>query len=395
MPRPKKPTYEFVERLKLYRKCIKDADGKYVAIYGKTPDELTQKLSAAVEAIKDRQARRDDPLVSEYATDWLRLVTADMKPKNREVYEGAINLHVVPIIGQKRIRDVQPDDARLVMIALADKSASLQGKVLRTMRKMFENAIDNELIDRNPCAKLKSGGYKSKKKTALTQEQVEVLLQAVKGTRAEPFIMLGIYTGLRREEILGLQWDCVKLDEQTPHIIVKRALRWDHCRPVVDQILKSDAAFRSIPLPVQLTSYLRDIQQPSGHVVGGDPLSQTQFKNLWRIIENRCVGEKTYTIPYSATKETSTFMREKGAKSRGGNFYYTIDFPVTPHILRHTYITNLILSGANLKKVQYLAGHADIKVTLDIYTHLVDQHPNNFVDEVNKAFEVKSKVKTE
>ena len=171
MPRPKKPTYEFVERLKLYRKRIKDADGKYVAIYGKTPDELTQKLSAAVEAIKDRQARRDDPLVSEYATDWLRLVTADMKPKNREVYEGAINLHVVPIIGQKRMRDVQPDDARLVMIALADKSASLQGKVLRTMRKMFENAIDNELIDRNPCAKLKSGGYKSKKKTALTQEQ--------------------------------------------------------------------------------------------------------------------------------------------------------------------------------------------------------------------------------
>lgn len=67
---------------------------------------------------------------------------------------------------------------------------------------------------------------------------------------------------------------------------------------------------------------------------------------------------------------------------------------MTPHILRHTYITNLILSGANLKKVQYLAGHADIKVTLDIYTHLVDQHPNNFVDEVNKAFEVKSKVKT-
>ena len=175
MPRPNKPTYEYVERLKLYRKCIKDADGKYVAIYGKTPDELTQKLSAAVEAIKDRQARRDDPLVSEYATDWLRLVTADMKPKNREVYEGAINLHVVPIIGQKRMRDVQPDDARLVMIALADKSASLQGKVLRTMRKMFENAIDNELIDRNPCAKLKSGGDKSKKKTALTQEQVEVL----------------------------------------------------------------------------------------------------------------------------------------------------------------------------------------------------------------------------
>lgn len=93
------------------------------------------------------------------------------------------------------------------------------------------------------------------------------------------------------------------------------------------------------------------------------------------------------------TKERSTFIREKGAKSRGGNFFYTIDFPVSPHILRHTYITNLILSGADLKTVQYLAGHANIKITLDIYTHLVDRSPDKLITEINKAFEVKNEVK--
>lgn len=315
-----------------------------------------------------------------------------MKAKNRELYQRAINLHVLPIIGNKRMREVQPDDAKLVMVALADKSASLQSKVLNTMRKMFENAMDNELLAKNPCAKLKSGGYKAKEKTALSEEQTQTLLQAVKNTRAESFIMLGVYTGMRREKILGLQWDCVNLDGKTPHIIVKRALCWENCRPVVDEILKSDAAQRTILIPSQLASYLKEIQQPAGHVVGGEPLSQTQVKNLWRIVENRRIGEKTYVIPYSATKERSTFIREKSAKSRGGNFHYTIDFPVSPHILRHTYITNLLLSGADLKTVQYLAGHANIKVTLDIYTHLVDRSPDKLITEVTKAFGVKNEV---
>lgn len=393
MARPKKPKYEYVERLKLYRKRVKDTDGKYVAIYGKTPDELTKKLRAATEAIEEGKIQKENPLVKDYAANWLQLVTADMKPKNREVYQGAINLHVLPVIGNKRMREVQPDDVKPVMVALADRSASLQSKVLNTMRKMFENAVDNDLLSKNPCAKLKSGGYKAKEKTALTEDQTQTLLQAVKGTRAEPFVMLGIYTGMRREEILGLQWDCVKLDSKTPHIIVKRALRWENCRPVVNEILKSDAAQRTIPIPSQLASYLKEIQQSAGHVIGGEPLSQTQFKNLWRIVENRRVGEKTYVIPYSPAKERSTFVREKGAKSRGGNFYYTIDFPVSPHILRHTYITNLILSGADLKTVQYLAGHANIKITLDIYTHLVDRSPDKLITEVSKAFEVKSEVK--
>lgn len=393
MPRPKKPKYEYVERLKLYRKRIKDSDGKYVAVYGTTPDELTEKLQAAAQAIEEGRLQKANPLVKDYAEDWLRLVTADMKPRNRELYQRSINLHVLPVIGNKRVREIQPDDAKLVMVTLSGKSASLQSKVLNTMRKMFENAVDNDLLTKNPCAKLKSGGYKAKEKTALSEEQVQTLLQAVKNTRPEPFVMLGLYTGMRREEILGLQWDCVELDGKTPHIIVKRALRWENCRPVVDEILKSDAAQRTIPLPRQLSSYLKEIRQPAGYVIGGEPLSQTQFRNLWRIVENRRVGEKTYVIPYSMTKERSTFIREKGAKSRGGNFFYTIDFPVSPHILRHTYITNLILSGADLKTVQYLAGHANIKITLDIYTHLVDRSPDKLITEINKAFEVKNEVK--
>ena len=64
----------------------------------------------------------------------------------------------------------------------------------------------------------------------------------------------------------------------------------------------------------------------------------------------------------------------------------SIDFSVTPHILRHTYITRLILGGMNVKHVQYLAGHADPQMTIRIYTDLMGHQPEDLIGAVNAIF---------
>ena len=55
--------------------------------------------------------------------------------------------------------------------------------------------------------------------------------------------------------------------------------------------------------------------------------------------------------------------------AHNGNVVYSLDFEVTPHQLRHTYITNLIHASVDPKTVQYLAGHESSKITMDIYVH--------------------------
>ena len=62
------------------------------------------------------------------------------------------------------------------------------------------------------------------------------------------------------------------------------------------------------------------------------------------------------------------------------------DFHLTPHLLRHTYISELILSGADIKTVQYLAGHATAAITLNIYTHLMENRPEATAKTVLAAF---------
>lgn len=67
--------------------------------------------------------------------------------------------------------------------------------------------------------------------------------------------------------------------------------------------------------------------------------------------------------------------------------YYTLDFNVTPHLLRHTYITNLIHEGVDPKTVQYLAGHENSKVTMDIYAKVKYNKPWELAAVVNDAFQ--------
>lgn len=70
-----------------------------------------------------------------------------------------------------------------------------------------------------------------------------------------------------------------------------------------------------------------------------------------------------------------------------GKVKYTLDFVVTPHQLRHTYITNLIAAGVDPKTVQYLAGHEKSKITMDIYAKVKYNKPEELAKALTGAFE--------
>lgn len=378
MPRQKKERFEYVPKLKLYRKRIKDVDGKYVPIYGKTEAELAAKLEEARAVIAAGLDAKENPTVESYAESWLPAVTAEMGDKYKESFEGALRRHVLPVIGGLHMREVLPDDAQSVMTRLAGKSSSLQGKVLNAMRRMFDNAVRNRLITGNPCENLKAGGKKAKKKKALTEDQAKTLLQAVAGTRAETFVYLGLYAGLRREESLGLRWEHVHLDDKDPYLeVCLNVIYPNNSKAMVKDVLKSDAANRIIPLSEELNAYLRSLQPASGFVVNNSetPLSYSQYSNLWAIVERRSVGEGFYWDMVDGKAVRKTFEKKLGEKSKGGDYCYTIDFEVTSHILRHTCASNWIKSGVDVRTVQYMLGHADPKLTLEIYSHIIEESP--------------------
>ena len=398
MPGRSAPEFSYDPKTGLYRKRIKnDITGKWVAVYGRTRPELREKIKARQKEWAQESALAGNPYFYEYAAKWYRLHTGELGQKRKDDYSNAINNHICPVIGGMLIQEITCDDIQEIMATAAGMSSSAQQKIVVTLKRIFTAAERNGLIKRNPCADLKAGGRPAAEKVPLTKDQQKRLLDAVKDTKAYPFVMLCLYAGLRREEALGLKWDAVELGGSVPYITVKRAVRWDGRNAAVKSTrLKSSAAYRTIPIPAQLAECLRSEQAVSSseYVIAnskGEPMTAASFRRLWDVIRVRSCRTVTRTVD---GKETEVELK-LGDKVKNHPIYISLDFHVTPHQLRHTYITELILAGTPIKTVQYLAGHATVQLTLNIYTHLIDNKPEDIMQFIARTFEAKNEAKSD
>lgn len=119
----------------------------------------------------------------------------------------------------------------------------------------------------------------------------------------------------------------------------------------------------------------------------GEPLSYTQFKRLWQYIVTRTAKPRIARKLVDGKYVKYMLYPELGEKARNnGHVVYSLDFDVTPHMLRHTYITNLIHASVDPKTVQYLAGHESSKITMDIYAKVKYNKPEQLAGVLSGAF---------
>ncbi len=379
--------------IQYYRTRIMDADGKQVSLYAATCEELYEKQLEARRQVEEIIFRRQHPTVAEYCQKWLLMQSAKVSASTLRGYTADMKNYIIKPLGEMYMEEVTADDIRLALVPLSKKSEGLYSTVNMLLKCIFYSAERSQILEHNPCVGISGkGGKPAKKREALTDQQVEVLLDTVRELPPYLFIMLGLYSGLRREEILALQWDCVFLDESTPYISVRRAWRTEHNRPVISTVLKTKAAKRDIPIPKCLVDCLREAKtaSKSDYVISdseGQPLAASQFQRVWQYVVVRSTKPRNYykyvngqSIKYTVTPTLGMTQRNQP------KIKYTLDFDVTPHLLRHTYITNLLYAGVDPKTVQYLAGHENSKTTMDIYAKVKYNKPEELFSVVNGAF---------
>ncbi len=379
-----------------YRTRLGDQLGHMISVYGSTREEVYEKAEIIRKQIDSNEfIWRASPLVKDYCEKWLLIKSATVRYTTMVDYTSKIRRHIISALGDMRIADVTQDDIRMALIPVSKYSKSVYKSVIVLIKCIFKSALESKLIDRDPTLFLttKGGGVPQEERIPLTDEQAEKLLETTKGHPSHLFVMLGLYAGLRREEILALQWDCVFLDGPAPYLTVQRAWHTENNRPVILDELKTSAARRNIPCPERLAHALREAKETSqaDYVISnrdGNPLSYTQFKQLWKYIVTRTA------LPRKARKHVGgkdvyyTLYPKLGEKARNnGHVVYSLDFEVTPHQLRHTYITNLIHAGVDPKTVQYLAGHENSKITMDIYAKAKYNRPKDVAPLLEEAFD--------
>lgn len=394
MERKKQKEYPTVMRgnQQYYRARVRDADGKWTDVYGKTVEELEKKISGAEKEIREAILHMQNPTVEEYSRKWLAMQAAHVRPSTLRGYTMAVEKYIIAPLGDMFMAEVKADDIKLAMVEVSKKSAGLYNTVNMLFKSIFYSAEYSNLIDENPSKNINAkGGVPRKEKEPLSDDQAKRLLEAIEDLPPYLFVMIGLYSGLRREEILALKWDCVFLDGEVPYIAVRRAWRAVHNRPVISTELKTKAARRDVPIPNALVECLRKEKEKSisEYVIAdsnGEPLSDSQFSRIWKYIRVRSTMERTLYKYVNGQAIRKKFKPEPGQRcvNRPG-IIYSIDFHVSPHLLRHTYITNLIHAGVDPKTVQYLAGHENSKTTMDIYAKVKYNRPEQLSEVVNNA----------
>ena len=333
-----------------YRTRITDADGKRVAIYGLTREELYDRVEDAQKKIAEVVFHRENPTVEEYCEKWLLMRSGTVRTNTLEGYARMVNRYIVGPIGQMYMDEVTTDDLRLLMVPLSKGSSGMYGQLNMLIKNIFNSAEESKVIKENPsktiCAR---GGKPAKRREALT-------------------------------------------DEQTPYISVRRAWHVEGGEPVVNTLLKTPAAKRDVPIPKCLVACLKEEREKSEseYVISnskGTVLTETQFVRVWKYITVRSTAERCY-YTYVNGQSIKHRIKPRLGEHQPNNpkLVYTMDFKVTPHMLRHTYITNLIYKGVDPKTVQYLAGHENSKTTMDIYAKVKYNKPEELSSVVNAAF---------
>lgn len=297
--------------------------------------------------------------VEQWAYLWLdRYKKSSVGPSQLKNYETLIRLHICPIIGHMDIKEVKPFHIQEVLDRSSTRSKSNMDKLMGTLRQMFERAEIDGMIEHSPARKMIRPMCEDvHRRRALTRSEIQSLLATASHHRAGLWVRLMLQCGARRGEATAVRVEDINREKRLLHIC--HSVEYASENKGRLKSTKTESGERYVPIPddlfEDLIQYIRDRKLRSGFLfknANGRNMSETKVRRLW-----------------------SSFMRQwdldAGAETyRNAIITHAIDQDITPHYLRHTYATQLYRTGIDLKTAQYLLGHADIRTTANIYSHI-------------------------
>ena len=273
----------------------------------------------------------------EYGEKWFKLYKAKaLKPTTASGYRSVLNGHLYPAFGEKPVQEISIGDIQSFLNERDDRAEKTLKDILILLRSILDAAMEEGILASNPARSklLTIPSRRKRERKALTLEEVtDILANLPKLEMQERRYMLClIFTGARRGEILGLQWEDIDFAAKLVHI--RRNVTFPGgANTGIIGTPKTQSGMRSIPVT---EGFLAGLQHggETGFVLGGE-------KPLTKIMERR--------------------MLERIGKR--------IDLHgATAHVFRHTYATMLAQSGISIKVTQAMIGHSDVQITMR-YVH--------------------------
>ncbi|HDR7789601.1 site-specific integrase [Bacillus cereus group sp. Bc252] len=317
---------------------------------------------------------------NEYLYEWLNVFKkGNVAPRTYMVYEKNIRLHILPVFGELKLKDLTRIKYQKFINNLLEKYSK---KTVETINVTMHHALDtavNELgiLEKNPTTKIKLRTTRvSSKNDDIKCYDIDELHQFLTyilnekgGFKYFSLFMFLSRTGLRIGECLALQWEDIDFEEQKL-FINKTLITTKRNEKILFGPPKNRSSKRTISLDSSTISHLRKMKMEQNKNTLKNGKYYKEYNFVFTHEDNSCMLHPA----------TLKFLQQACKK---GNLKY-----ITLHGFRHTHAVHLLQSGANLKYVSERLGHSSIDMTANVYLHItksIEETAVNQYDEFLKS----------
>jgi integrase len=313
---------------------------------------------------------------TEWFEKWLKSVESLNKTATYEQYNTIWSQHIKPVIGNKLLKKVKKSDIQDVIVKMNIKIISpatndspakigLSTWTMKHARKImhiaFSVALDDKIIFENPVIDIKIPDKQAKPRKTLKMDELKILFSYLKNTRWYWAIRLMLVTGLRRGELLALQWSdidyknkCIVIDESDSSGgsgDTKNAK--EHYTPLSD-------------LAIYYLGKQKEMLQNEGDA--GNPILHNEKLKKLDLVFPSDTGTLLKPDSFNSVLDRINEKAQKGIdeKIKEGKDVKVNSFHVTPHMLRHTFVY-MSKGRMSLSELQEALGHDVSTTTLDLY----------------------------
>ncbi len=283
--------------------------------------------------------------------------------------------HLQPELGYKFIRSITPKDIDNFTVSLKDAgySESFIKSIFNCIVTVFRYAVDHGYLRNSPADSAVIPKVIKPPVEIFKPEEISKLLDLLKNSACVVPVTIGLYTGMREGEVLGLRWRDINFSKRT--IDINHQMLVEKGRYCLGET-KTESSNRVIKMNQYLTEYLHEQKEKQR-------LNKEIAAEFWKEnkIFNYFTGRVEVVPDFVNVKANGSMLTNSSikyvsrvAKPAGIDFYF--------HKLRHTHATQLIENGGSIKLVQERLGHSRPDITLRVYSHVTPLHEANIIDAI-------------
>ena len=304
-----------------------------------------------------------DILFTQFMKEWLAMMRGSVEISTYSTYARIINNEIVPYFDKNypglKLNAIMPkhiQDYYSYLMNDRNLTANTAIHFHANIRKALQYAFQTNLISSNPADRIQRPKIMPYSGSFYTEKEANQLLEAVKGDPIEFGVMMALYYGLRRSEVVGLKWSAIDFEQKRitiNHVVLSTSVdgQW---QLIAKDRAKNKSSRRSLPLIPLVEEYLLQMKakQEKNRALCGSCYCQDYLEYVYLNDIGELVKPDFLTLHLGLVLKKNNLRR------------------IRFHDLRHSCASLLLANGISMKQIQEWLGHSNYSTTANIYAHL-------------------------